>query len=272
MLKKVLAAGIIIASLTTAYGSITRFRGYTFEAYALSDVGYRYCETGRSNGATIQVENDDEYSLVINNPLPVRVAVAVTIDGLNVIDGKRTTPGNGAKWMIGPYSSITLRGWQTGRSSLRRFVFTGKSASYAKWKEERDNREYTQNLGIIGIAYFWNSAELQAALRPPEPFANGHGECRSKQAARSSAAQAPAESRAALRCAEADAASGEPYEQAGTGMGSNEYNGVYDVEFRYDAGMYRANDALLIYYEFARKQQRPQPFVNERAGFAPEMP
>ena len=284
------------------YAARKRFAGYEFESYVISDVGYRYFETVKSNGTYIEVQRDRSYSLVINNPLPVRVAVAVSIDGLNVIDGKRTTPSKARKWIIRPYSSITLRGWQTGPSALRRFVFTDKEESYAQWKEHRDNKNYSRNLGVIGIAYFWSSAELYGRLRPPTPFSHRRYERtpydamkeERRAAAReetrlrykeSSDIQALKKSKRSPARAQAPAATksrnesdDEGFEdenaKAGTGMGYRERNNVVDVEFHYDTGMYRENDVVTIYYEFARATSLPSPFddCGVRGKFAPEMP
>ena len=259
-----LAASLLVSS---AWGTTTRFRGFTFESYAISDLGYRYPEIMKTNGAWMQVERDDGYSLVIRNPLPVRVAVAVTIDGLNVIDGKRTSPDKAQKWMIEAHSSLTLRGWQTDRSSLRRFVFTDKHDSYAEWKGDRDNKPYTRNLGVIGVAYFWNSAELYAVQHPPRPrpFESRRGLCAPKKSA-------PAPAAAKERSADACESAAVP--EAGTGMGEREVNNVIDVVFRYDTGMYREKDVLVMYYEFTRHLIRPRPFAdeNDRRDFVPEMP
>jgi hypothetical protein len=38
-----------------------------------------------------------EYELRLTNPLPDRVAVAVSVDGLNVIDARHTTPWDASK-------------------------------------------------------------------------------------------------------------------------------------------------------------------------------
>src|SRR5262245_41213389 len=39
-----------------------------------------------------------EYELRLTNPLSERVAVAVSVDGLNVIDARHTTPWDASKW------------------------------------------------------------------------------------------------------------------------------------------------------------------------------
>jgi hypothetical protein len=263
MFKPLLITTIaVFLAITAPRASTTRFQGYTFESYVLSDLGYRYGEVRKNNRPWIQVEKEEAYSLVINNPLPVRVAVAVTIDGLNVIDGKRTTPEKAQKWIIGPNSSLTLRGWQTDRSSLRRFVFTDKNDSYAQWRGKKDHKPYTRNLGVIGIAWFWNGAELYAFEHPPRPFFEKDEVCNEAFGAEPKAAERSEKKRAPARS------------QAGTGMGHRESNNVVEVDFHYDTGMYRAGDILTIYYEFARAATLPHPFIDDgnRGDFAPEMP
>ena len=59
-------------------------------------------------------------------------------------------------------------------------------------------------------------------------------------------------------------------QQAGTGMGQRESNPTTLVAFHYDTGMYSANQALLLYYDFAAPQPQPNPFP--ALTYAPEMP
>ena len=72
-----------------------------------------------------------EYELRIRNPYAVRVAVALSVDGLNTIDARRTTRWDSSKWVIEPYQSITIRGWQMSSERARRFYFTHERDSYA---------------------------------------------------------------------------------------------------------------------------------------------
>jgi len=252
---------LVVMTAGAATAATTHFSGYRFEAY-VAGRHHTYQERSRDGTPFIEAEKGAEYSVVIRNPLPVRVAVAVTVDGLNTIDGKRTSPENAHKWMIDPHGTITVRGWQTGSDMLRRFVFTSEAASYAEWKQMRDRKDYTANLGVIGVAWFWNSGELRDALRPvvSETMDDGYGRgCRSP----APSASAPAEKSRQLTC------ESESGERAGTGMGGKEQHRVVSVAFTHDAGMYSADDVLMIRYEFAKKAPRPRPFEDE--GFAPDM-
>ena len=83
--------------------------------------------------AYVEALRGREYEIRLTNRTSERVAVALAVDGLNTIDARRTTADEGRKWILGPWESITLNGWQTSASTARRFVFTTESASYGAW-------------------------------------------------------------------------------------------------------------------------------------------
>lgn len=246
------------------HAASTRSHGYTFRAHLVGPSGRTLAEQHHRGRTTLFVHEGDEYSVVIHNPLPVRVGVALSIDGLNSIDGKRTTASEGAKWIIEPHGTITVRGWQTATDKLRRFVFTHDKDSYAEWKEQRDRTSYTRNLGVIGVAWFWSSSELDWVLNPPQPFAGraDDRELAAESAPRPSSKRCRPEAQRSER-------------RAGTGMGHQERHRVRTVDFSFDTGMYGSGDVLAIYYEFARRAPQPKPFLEEDSGdrddFAPDM-
>lgn len=262
--RTVLAGLSVLTATVIASAAVTRCRGYTFQAYVTSGAKWRgrMHETHDHGRPLLKVREGDEYAIIVRNPLPVRVGVAVSVDGLNTIDGKRSKPAEGPKWIIEPHGTIAIRGWQTGSRSLRTFVFTRPEWSYASWKEEHDHREYTRNLGVIGVAWFWSSEELALALHPPRPFA-GHSS-RDRDLAEAVPHNAPKmKSRSAA-----------PSQRAGTGMGDRRHNHVTKVAFDFDTGMYANADVLKIYYEFAIDVPVAQPFEEGPVDFdfAPEMP
>ena len=105
----------------------------------------RYAHEGRWY---VEAVKGREYAIRLHNPYPVRVAVALSVDGLNTIDARETTAGHASKWVIEPYQSITISGWQTSASEARRFEFTTEEKSYGKALGK------TSNLGIISAAFF----------------------------------------------------------------------------------------------------------------------
>jgi hypothetical protein len=130
--------------------------GYPLEA--LYGRGRRYVEA--REGA--------EYELVVRNPLGVRVAVALSVDGLNTIDARRTSSWESSKWVIEPYGTARIRGWQTSSTSARRFYFTTERDSYAS-KLGR-----ASDLGVI-TAVFYREAAPRRVLPPPRPLYDEDG-------------------------------------------------------------------------------------------------
>jgi hypothetical protein len=84
-----------------------------------------------------------EYSLRLTNPTPHRVAVALSVDGLNTIDARHTDGWSASKWVLEPWESIEISGWQVSERAARRFVFAGERDSYGAALGQ------TENLGVI---------------------------------------------------------------------------------------------------------------------------
>jgi hypothetical protein len=110
----------------------------------------------------VEALKDREYEIRLHNPLPVRVAVALSVDGLNTIDARHTTAALGRKWVIGPYETITISGWQTSLAHARRFYFTSEERSYAQWLGK------TENLGIISAVFFRERVARPIPLTAPD--------------------------------------------------------------------------------------------------------
>ena len=261
MKKLTLTLALFFAALPSlALGESISFAGHTFTAY-LTSHGRAFHHDWFGGKNTIRVHRGDEYSIVVQNPLPVRVAAAVTVDGLNTIDGESGRVADGTKWIIEPYSSITISGWQTDDNHRRRFVFTEPRHSYARWREYRDGRYYSHKLGEVKIAYFWNSHELNRALHRRHFYYKGHGYSRDSSNAKRRVRP------------EAEALG----DKAGTGMGYRERNPVREVDFHPNTGMYSEHNALTIYYRLAHYNYHPQPHPYPEPplryrNYVPEMP
>ncbi len=103
----------------------------------------------RHRGATyVEALEGREYTLRLHNPLGRRVAVALAVDGLNTIDARHTAPSSAAKWVIEPYGTVEITGWQVSPGEARRFYFTTERDSYGAWLGE------TENLGVIEAVFF----------------------------------------------------------------------------------------------------------------------
>jgi len=227
-------------------------------------------ESFRHGKPFVTATPDERYAVRLYNPLPVRVAVNLTVDGLNSITGKPSGIADGEKWMIDPYGTLTLRGWQVNGEESRRFFFTAKPKSYAKWAGDRMGKDLSANCGVIGAAFFWSQQELDA-------YYEAHAQVRDTRLRCSPAASmngvrlqdVASESLAGAAPAPLLAKEAEKKEKAGTGMGERESNPTVQVAFNYDRGMYKAKEAVVIYYDFA-PETTPNPFP--ALSYAPEMP
>lgn len=105
----------------------------------------RYAHDGRWY---VEARKGHEYAIRLRNPYPVRVAVALSVDGLNTIDAAESTAAGARKWVLGPYEMVTISGWQTSHTAARRFEFTTEERSYGQALGK------TTNLGVIAAVYF----------------------------------------------------------------------------------------------------------------------
>lgn len=127
----------------------------------------RYAHQGRWY---VEALKGREYAIRIRNPYGVRAAVALSVDGLNTIDARQTTAADARKWVLGPYETVTISGWQTSRTEARRFEFTTEEHSYGQALGK------TANLGVISAVFFKErvSTRMTEAARdasPPSPAA-----------------------------------------------------------------------------------------------------
>jgi hypothetical protein len=105
----------------------------------------RYAHDGRWY---VEARKGREYAIRLRNPYAVRVAVALSVDGLNTIDARETTAADARKWVLGPYETVTISGWQTSQTEARRFEFTTEARSYGQALGK------TVNLGVISAVFY----------------------------------------------------------------------------------------------------------------------
>src|SRR6185295_17463874 len=123
----------------------------------------RYAHGGRWY---VEAVKGREYAIQLRNPYPVRVAVALSVDGLNTIDARQSTAADARKWVLDPYETVTISGWQTSRTEARRFEFTTEARSYGQALGKTDN------LGMISAVFF---RERAPAITPGISSNDGAG-------------------------------------------------------------------------------------------------
>ena len=153
-----------------------------------------------------------EYALRVRNPLPVRVAVALSVDGLNTIDARRTTARDASKWVIEPYGTITVTGWQMSRTRARRFYFASERDSYA------NKLGRAADVGVITAVFFRERGGYSEVVPPPHPRPLGELR-RSEEGEMKSAPQSSQSARGAGAAKDRAAAPARDDDYAATGIG-----------------------------------------------------
>ena len=124
---------------------VTAENGFSVEVLIYGAPVTEYAARGRRY---IEALENAEYELRIRNPSATRVAVALAVDGMNTIDARHTSAWEARKWVIEPYGTITVRGWQMSSDNARRFYFTTERDSYGAKLGQ------TANLGLISAVFF----------------------------------------------------------------------------------------------------------------------
>lgn len=117
-------------------------------------------------------EEGGRYSIVLKNRSELRLEVVLSVDGLDVIDGR---PASVRKrgYVIDPHRTIAVEGFRQSTDAVAAFRFSPVRESYAQEKYH-----HSRNVGVIGVALFhetgtfpWTDREVQKRLRA-NPFPN----------------------------------------------------------------------------------------------------
>src|SRR6185436_8944431 len=126
-------------------GPVAEANGFSVEVLVDGRRAEEYAGRGRRY---IEALENAEYELRIHNPTGNRVAVALSVDGMNTIDARHTSAWDARKWVIEPYGTIHVRGWQMSADNARRFYFTTERDSYAAKLGQ------AANVGVIAAVFF----------------------------------------------------------------------------------------------------------------------
>jgi hypothetical protein len=222
----------------------------------------------RARGRTyIEAIQGAEYELEIRNPLPERVAVALSVDGLNSIDARHTSAWNSSKWVIEPYGTIKIGGWQMSSERARKFYFTDERDSYAAKLGQ------TSNIGVISAVFFRERRRYPVPITPPSTSRQEREQNDRREPKPAPSNESSAQGRA-MKSAPVD----DGY--AATGIGRSVRNDVRWIEMDLDS---HPAAELMIRYEYYSALRRlgvvPRPYVVEpdplrrreqSRGFSPE--
>jgi len=114
-----------------------------------------------------------DYSILLKNRCKSRLEVVLSVDGLDVIDGKTASFAKRG-YVIAPDETLEVKGWRTGPETVARFQFSSVAGSYANLSTGEH-----RNVGVIGLAVFtekgvdpwtWMPREVNDRLKAA-PFA-----------------------------------------------------------------------------------------------------
>jgi hypothetical protein len=221
-----------------------------FEVQVL--VGGQPLDAYQARGRTyVQATEGNEYTLRVRNPFPFRVAVALSVDGLNTIDAKHTSAWDASKWVIGPYQTIDISGWQVSSERARHFYFTTERDSYGAKLGQ------TNNLGVIAAVFFRERQPTPVQIAPPSPRRDRPYEENGSSDGRG--AEAPSAS--ARKDSKAPAYPQADDESAATGIGRSVTNDVRWVNMQLEQ---RPASEVTVRYEYYQGLVRlgimPRPY------------
>lgn len=117
-------------------------------------------------------EQGRRYAIVVRNQSDLRLEAVLSVDGLDVIDGRADSVRKRG-YVIGPHRTVVVEGFRQSTEAVAAFQFSSVRESYAQEKYRN-----TRNVGVIGLALFhergtspWTDREVQKRLRA-EPFPN----------------------------------------------------------------------------------------------------
>lgn len=189
----------------------------------------------------IEALEGSEYEVRLRNPTPYRVAVALSVDGLNSIDARRTSAWNASKWVIEPYGSISVNGWQMSSERARRFYFTSERDSYGAKLGQ------TANLGVITAVFFRERRPIVVPITPPPHSRPTYKEEDLERSEKMKAPSSGTDSQGSTAGRRADVAPLSDDDYAATGIGRSVRNDVRWVNLDLDS---RPAGEITLRYEY----------------------
>jgi len=180
-----------------------------------------------------------DYGIRLTNQTGDRVAVLMTVDGLNVIDGTRSRQSRGEPmYVLDPWESTVVRGWRTSLDEIRRFVFVDEQRSYAERTGQGNG-----DLGWIRVTSFREAG--RPAYKPRDWNSREESDEFGQRQDSKAPQSAPAPPMAGLQSG--DRAQSEN-EAPGTGWGDRRVDTVTETDFH---AVSQPTDKFVLRYEYS---------------------
>lgn len=96
----------------------------------------------------VEGRKGSDYELKLRNRTSTRALYVVSVDGLDVVDGKQAGIDSRG-YVIEPWSEITISGWKLDAQTAAKFEFRPQERSYSN-----NMGHGTDNTGVIGVMVF----------------------------------------------------------------------------------------------------------------------
>ena len=97
----------------------------------------------------IEAKDGSEYTIEIKNNAWKRILAVCSVDGLDILTGKKAIEGNPG-YVINAQNSGKFDGFRVSNEKVAKFLFGAKGDSYAASKGDNSER----NVGVIGVRLF----------------------------------------------------------------------------------------------------------------------
>lgn len=108
------------------------------------------------------------YSIRVKNPTARRVEASLSVDGLDVIDGKAADFRAKRGYVVPAYGELKVDGFRVSTSHVATFRFSSVSNSYA------GRKGVARNVGVIGVAIFEERAAPEIIVEQQVPYRGGY--------------------------------------------------------------------------------------------------
>ncbi|MFC5050340.1 hypothetical protein ACFPK9_06930 [Rubritalea spongiae] len=103
-----------------------------------------------------------KYSLVVKNIFHSRVEVVLSVDGIDVMDGKSASVKKRG-YIINPGQTLEVKGFRTSEQAVASFEYSSVAESYSHLRHGD-----TRNVGVIGMAVYPEKIKLSWLMRNAE--------------------------------------------------------------------------------------------------------
>jgi hypothetical protein len=125
------------------------YRGSAIVSIGLQDDHGNYLPTANINGRIYVVgQAGRRYQIVVRNNGENRIEAVLSVDGLDVMDGRRASFKKSG-YILRPHGRLVVAGFRQSMDSVAAFRFGSVRESYAHQKYYNSS-----NVGVIGIAVF----------------------------------------------------------------------------------------------------------------------